>query len=71
MKSIELMKKALTENDDELTEKLKAQENWSDDEIMDVLADICEDAIKIKEKMGLQWMPEELEEMLGDDGYWD
>ena len=32
---------------------------------------MAEDAIKRKEKMGFQWTHDELEEILGDDGYWD
>lgn len=71
MKSIELMKRALAEKNDELIEKLKVEENWSEQEIKDIIGDMIADTIHRQEKMGLQWTNEELEEMLGDDGYWD
>ena len=68
MKNIELMRKAIREHDNDLIEKLKNEENWTEQEICH---EIGFELVTSLKKLGLVYEMDELEEMLGDDGYDD
>lgn len=68
MKSVEIMRKAIREHDDDLIKKLKDEENWTEQEICHEMGCMLVGRLQ---KLGLVYDGEELEEMLGDDGYYD
>ena len=67
-KSVELMRKAIREEDNDLIEKLKKEENWTEREI--IIEKGHEVALRLI-KQGLVDEMNEIEEILGDDGYDD
>lgn len=67
-KSVELMRKAIREDDNDLIEKLKKEENWTEREI--IIEKGHEVALRLI-KQGLVDEMNEIEEILGDDGYDD
>ncbi len=68
MKNVELMRKAIREHDKDLIEKLKNEENWTEQEICHEMG---HELVARFQKLGLVYEVDELEEMLGDDGYDD
>lgn len=67
-KSVELMRKAIREHDNDLIEKLKKEENWTECEI------VIEKGHEVAQrliKQSLVYEMNEIEEILGDDGYDD